>query len=128
MLMDAFYKSLEARTESAACIFTNSCKTVHHAPAQCGALAKNEGIKEVGAELAAGLKLLCFDEYEVSDVTDAMILSKLFREMADAGVVFVFTSNKRPDEHYKEGLQRASYLNFACICKARWKLFRWIPT
>ena len=52
------------------------------------------------------------DEYEINDVVDAMILSKIFRSISDEGVVLVFTSNKPPREHYKDGLQRQTYLEF----------------
>ncbi len=109
MLMDAFYKSLPLQQKQRAHFheFMQSVHTKLH-----DARARGLGIREIAADLATDLKLLCFDEYEVNDVTDAMILSKLFREMAESGVVFVFTSNKRPDEHYKQGLQRASYLEF----------------
>ena len=109
MLMDAFYKSLQLE-EKKRVHFHEFMQNVHarlHV-----ARAKGLGVSEVAAEMAEGVRLLCFDEYEVNDVTDAMILSKLFRVMSERGVVFVFTSNKRPEEHYKEGLQRASYLEF----------------
>ena len=69
-------------------------------------------VKSAGREIAAGVKILCLDEYEINDVTDAMILSKLFGKMIEDGVVLVFTSNKKPEDHYKDGLQRNAYLEF----------------
>lgn len=107
MLMDAFYKSLPIDSKKRA-HFHEFMQDVHARLHR--AREKGLGIKEVARDIAQDLRILCFDEYEVNDVTDAMILSKLFREMSD--VILVFTSNKRPEEHYKEGLQRASYLEF----------------
>lgn len=123
MLMDAFYKSLPV-TEKKRVHFHEFMQAVHGLlhEARSKVIEGRDVVSEVAKQLAEGVKALCFDEYEVNDVTDAMILSKLFKAMAESGVVFVFTSNKRPEDHYKEGLQRQSYVEFCVYLNTQIKI------
>ena len=79
----------------------------------------DDAIRPVADEIADKLRLLCFDEMQITDIADAMIVGRLFQMLLDKGVAIVTTSNRAPDGLYLNGLNRALFLPFIALLKER---------
>lgn len=122
MLMDLFFDAVPAKRKRRV-HFHDFMSDVHgriHAHRQAlkaGETKQDDPIPPVAAALHQEAWVLCFDEFSVTDITDAMILSRLFTQLFEKGCVLIATSNVEPHDLYREGLNRALFLPFIDLLK-----------
>ena len=124
MLMDLFVELAAGQAATRRMHFHAFMLDVHrrlHAFRQLHAGA--DVMEKLIAELVGETRILCLDEMQVTDVTDAMILSRLLKGLLDAGMVVIFTSNRPPQDLYKNGLQREQFLAFVALLQQRLRIF-----
>ena len=129
MLMDLFFRSVHLKTKRRAHFhdFMADAQERIHRQRQAfknGETKEEDPMPPVARELAAEATLLCFDEFTVTDIADAMILGRLFSQLFDLGTVVVATSNVAPDDLYKGGLNRALFLPFIAQIEAHMEVLR----
>lgn len=117
MVMDLFYEVVSVRRKGRF-HFHEFMRDMHErikqarADIAAGKIKGDDPIKPVADQLADELRLLCFDEFSVTDIADAMLLGRLFTRLFEHGVAMVATSNVEPRNLYKDGLNRQLFLPF----------------
>jgi cell division protein ZapE len=129
MLMDMFFELVPSRRKRRA-HFNDFMADVHdridaHRRAlKRGEVKGDDPIPPVAAALADEARVLCFDEFAVTDIADAMILSRLFSALFAEGVVLVATSNVAPRDLYRDGLNRQLFLPFIDLLEEHTQVLR----
>lgn len=122
MLMDLFYDTLPNNIEKKTRIHFHAFmqdvhKNLHRMKMSHG--NDVDAIPYVAAGIAEDSNVLCFDEFQCTDVADAMILRRLVENLMAHGTVIVTTSNRHPDDLYKNGIQRESFVPAINLLKSR---------
>jgi len=92
---------------------------VHAEIARARKTGVDDAIPPVADKIIAAARLLAFDEMQITDITDAMLVGRLFERLFVGGVTVVATSNRHPDDLYKDGLNRALFVPFIALMKDR---------
>jgi cell division protein ZapE len=106
-LMDAFFAAAPVARKKRI-HFHRFMQEIHHSLRELQGRANP--MREVARRIARDARLLCLDEFHVTDITDAMLMRNLLEGLVEEGVVLVTTSNARPDDLYRNGLQRSGFL------------------
>ena len=129
MIMDLFFEVAPVRRKGRY-HFHEFMRNMHarikqaRADIASGKIKGDDPIKPVADALCQEMRLLCFDEFSVTDIADAMLLGRLFSRLFADGVVVVATSNVDPDLLYKDGLNRQLFLPFIALLKERCEVVR----
>lgn len=125
MLMQLFYDALQTPHKRRVHFhaFVLEVHDTLHKLRQSKGEKRQDPLKVIARMIAKRTHVLCFDEFHVTNITDAMILKNLFTALFAEGVVMVATSNWRPDDLYKDGLQRDSFLPFIALLKENVEIF-----
>ena len=115
MVMDLFVSELNVPARRVH--FHAFMQEIHEAMHKARAEGVEDALKPAAQKIIDDVKLLAFDEMQITDITDAMIVGRLFQMLFDAGVVVVTTSNRVPDDLYKNGLNRQLFLPFIALIK-----------
>ncbi|EAR50627.1 ATPase, AFG1 family protein [Oceanicola granulosus HTCC2516] len=120
MLMDLLYEAVDAPKERHH--FHAFMQQVHAGMNAARARGVDDAIRPVAEDIAGRLRFLAFDEMQITDIADAMIVGRLFERLFEGGVTVVTTSNRVPDDLYKDGLNRQLFLPFIELLKTRMKV------
>jgi predicted ATPase len=120
-LMDCFYTAVEVERKTRL-HFHEFMREVHRELADLQGTVNP--LDELGARMAKRHQLICFDEFHVADITDALILHRLLAALFDNGVGFVATSNFKPDDLYPDGLHRDRILPAIALLNRKLEVIR----
>ncbi|MEP2533888.1 cell division protein ZapE [Shimia sp.] len=123
MLMDMFVETLDVPVRRVH--FHAFMQEIHEAMHEARKQGVEDAIQPIAQSVIESVRVLAFDEMQITDITDAMIVGRLFEYLFEAGTVVVTTSNRVPDDLYKDGLNRQLFLPFIELIKERmclWEL------
>ena len=126
MLMDLFYHNTSVGSKQRV-HFHEFMQSIHReifAWRNSPHAGNSDPIPQLAKSIAQKSWLLCLDELQVTDIGDAMIVGRLFQGLMDEGVVVVITSNRPPEDLYKDGLQRERFMPFITLLKNRLDLLQ----
>ena len=116
MLMDIFYSEVRS-TKKLRTHFHSFMQETHDRINIARAKGTSDPILYVANDISKSVSILCFDEFQITDITDAMIVGRLFSQLISKGTYIVITSNRHPDDLYKDGLNRQLFLPFIDLLK-----------
>ena len=129
MLMDLFFEALPV-TRKRRVHFHEFMGDVHgrvrafREKLKLGTVVDDDPIRLAAGAISEETLVLCFDEFHITDIADAMILGRLFARLFELGVIVIATSNVAPDELYQGGLNRALFLPFITMLEQRLDVMR----
>lgn len=125
MLLDLFFEAAPIKKKRR--VHFHEFMLARHAflrEARARGAGQDQLIAQAAKQVADEARLLCFDEIQVTDIADAMILGRLFERLFEEDVVIVATSNRPPDELYKNGINRQLFLPFIDLLKSKLDLLQ----
>ena len=118
MLMDIFFNEVRS-TRKLRTHFHSFMQNTHESINNARLYGSTDPISVVVSEISKEVSLLCFDEFQITDITDAMLVGRLFTGLISKGTFIVTTSNRSPDDLYKDGLNRKLFFPFIELLKER---------